>query len=181
MPPWGSAGWSSMKQSTVQRPILAVLGGSNALDEEIAVAEAVGVCAATHQWVVLTGGGPGVMAAACRGAVSMGGMTVGLLPVASPTPSYPNPWVGIPIFTGVGSARNTFNILSASLCVALGGGAGTLSEIALALKLGKEIWCWRSWRLTPPEGRAVPPPRVFEEKEELLRALAQRLAKTPGQ
>jgi predicted Rossmann-fold nucleotide-binding protein len=77
----------------------------------------------------------------------------------------------IPIFTGAGSARNAFNVLSANLCVAVGGGTGTLSEIALALKSGTPVWCWASWMLTPPRGRETPTPRVFEEADELIEAL----------
>ena len=92
------------------------------------------------------------MEAASRGAVEAGGLTVGILPVAEPTEHYPNPWVAVPIFTGAGSARNQFNVLSAKLCVEIGGGSGTLSEIALALKAGTPVWCWKSWGVEPPSG-----------------------------
>ena len=152
-------------------PILAVLGGGDASDKEILVAERVGATAARAGWVVLTGGGPGVMEAACRGAVEAGGLTIGILPNARAGDGYPNPWVMIPIFTAAGSARNAFNVLSANLCVAVGGGAGTLSEIALALKSGTPVWCWSSWALTPPPGRKVSMPRVFEEADDLIEAL----------
>ncbi len=118
----------------VQRRIVAVLGPSRASSDEVEVAAAVGECAARNGWAVLTGGGPGVMEAASRGAFEEGGLTIGVLPVAQATADYPNPWVEIPIFTGAGSARNAFNVLSAELCVAIGGGPGTLSEIALAMK-----------------------------------------------
>ena len=127
----------------VQLPILAVLGPARsdlALDR---VAEDVGRTAAEAGWVVLTGGGPGVMAAASRGAVEAGGLTVGVLPVAGPSGDYPNRWIVIPIYTGTGSARNVFNVLSARACVAIGGGPGTLSEIALALKHGVPVMACR--------------------------------------
>jgi uncharacterized protein (TIGR00725 family) len=157
-------------------PVLAVLGPSAASVEEMQVAERVGGMAARAGWVVLTGGGPGVMEAASRGAVEVGGLTVGILPTSRSTENYPNPWVRVSIFTGVGSARNAFNVLSATLCVAIGGGPGTLSEIALALKHGKDIWCWRSWAIQPPPGAAPTALRVFDDPEALSRALAERFA-----
>jgi uncharacterized protein (TIGR00725 family) len=121
--------------------------------------------------VVLTGGGPGVMAAACRGAVAAGGLTVGILPVARPADGYPNPWVRVPVFTGAGSARNAFNVLSADLCVALGGGPGTLSEIALALKTGVPVLAWSSWGLTPPAGVTTAGVENIGTADELLARL----------
>ena len=138
-------------------------------------ASRIGSLAAHSGWVVLTGGGPGVMAAACRGAVSAAGLTVGIVPFERPTTAYPNQWVRLPIYTGAGMARNAFNVLSATLCVALGGGAGTLSEIALALKAGVEIWCYRSWRLEPPAStRGAGQPRLFTDDDKLLSALQKR-------
>lgn len=154
-------------------PILAVLGSSAASAEEAAIAERIGALAAEAGWVVLTGGGPGVMEAASRGAVEAGGLTVAILPNATPGGGYPNPWVQIPISTGSGSARNAFNVLSADLCVAIGGGPGTLSEIALALKSGTPVWCYRSWELVPPTGSDHPLPRIFASEDELLTTLAE--------
>jgi uncharacterized protein (TIGR00725 family) len=158
-------------------PILAVLGAAEATADEERVAEDVAALAARRGWVVLTGGGPGVMAAACRGAVEVGGLTVGLLPTSREESGYPNRWVRIAVFTGAGSARNAFNVLSAALCVAIGGGAGTLSEIALALKAGVPVWCWRSWQMQPPSSRQPSLPRSFDDAEELLVALEAELVR----
>jgi uncharacterized protein (TIGR00725 family) len=156
-------------------PILAVLGPSDASGEEMAVAERVGAAAARAGWVVLTGGGPGAMEAACRGAVEAGGMTVGVLPTARPNTAYPNPWVLLPISTGIAGARNVINVLSASLCVAIGGGPGTLSEIAHALKNGVPIWCFRSWTIEPPPGTDPARARIFDDEADLLAALEREL------
>jgi len=162
-----------MKAPT-QLPILAVLGAGAAMPQEESLAERVGELAARSGWVVLTGGGPGVMAAASRGAVEAGGVTVGVLPTDGPTAAYPNPWVKIRISTGAGMARNAFNVLSADLCVAIGGGAGTLSEIAMALKAGVPVWCHRSWSLEPPTEQPRMP-RVIDDEDEFLAALEQAL------
>ena len=156
--------------------VLAVFGGSVATPEEQVVAERVGATAAQCGWVVLTGGGSGVMAAASRGAVEAGGLTMAILPNAIPGGGYPNPWVHIPVFTGAGSARNAFNVLSASLCVAIGGGAGTLSEIALALKNGVAVWSWRSWGVSDPKGDTPSELRAFNDADELISALEDALA-----
>jgi len=157
-------------------PVLAILGPGAATPEQEEVAFRVGQLAARRGWVVLTGGGTGVMAAASRGAAEAGGLTVGILPGAGPSQTYPNPWVRLPIYTGLGMARNAVNVLSATLCVALGGGPGTLSEIALALKSGLPVWCWLSWRLEPPPGNVSPAARRFESVEDLITALDARLS-----
>jgi hypothetical protein len=152
--------------------MVAVLGGSRASAEDLRVAERVGAELASGGAVVLTGGGSGVMEAASRGAAEAGGITVGVLPSAAPTSAYPNPWVQIPVFTGLGSARNAVNVLSAQLCIAVGGGPGTLSEVALAMKAGIDVWWFGGWRLGPPASYQGSMPRGFEGSEELFDALA---------
>jgi uncharacterized protein (TIGR00725 family) len=168
-------GESPIMNQGIALPILAVFGPADATPDEEGVAARVGAAAAGAGWVVLTGGGSGVMEAACRGATEAGGITVGILPTARAERGYPTPWVKIPVFTGAGSARNAFNVLSANLCVAIGGGPGTLSEIALALKAGTPVWCLGSWSLTPPYGKEKPLPQTFESAEERLAALDKRL------
>ena len=161
---------------SVRMQVLGVLGGNIATAEEEAIAEAVGALAARCDWVVLTGGGSGVMSAASRGAVEAGGLTLAILPTAFPGGGYPNPWVHLPVFTGAGNARNAFNVLSASLCVAIGGGTGTLSEIALSLKNSIPVWCWRSWGIEAPAGGSPADLRVFDSADELLDALEDVMA-----
>jgi hypothetical protein len=120
------------------------------------------------------------MQAACRGAAAAGGLTVGILPASGPSDGYPNQWVKIPIYTGAGMARNVFNVLSARLCVAIGGGAGTLSEIALAMKAGVPVWCWQSWSLKPPRAIDCRLPRIFTTSDDLLAALDRELGRRPA-
>jgi uncharacterized protein (TIGR00725 family) len=107
--------------------------------------------------------------------VEAGGLTLGVLPVESERGGYPNRWVAIPIYTGAGMARNAINVLSADLCVAIGGGPGTLSEIALALKAGVEVWTVASWGLEPPPGTDPAMPTVFEDESSFITALEERL------
>lgn len=156
--------------------VLGVMGGNLATAEDEAVAERVGALAAQCGWVVLTGGGSGVMSAASRAAVEAGGLTVAVLPTGFAGGGYPNPWVHIPIFTGAGNARNAFNVLSATLCVAIGGGTGTLSEIALALKNSIPVWCWNSWGLESPAGGPPKDLRSFDSADELVEALEDVMA-----
>jgi hypothetical protein len=67
-----------------------------------------------------------------------------------------NRWVSIPIVTGMDQARNVILVRSSDAVIAVGGRYGTLSEIALALKLGRPVVGLGTWRLAQPEGRRVP-------------------------
>lgn len=106
--------------------------------------------------VVLTGGRGGVMEAASRGARDAGGRTVGILPGASAAESPPNEAVELALFTGLGQARNLVLVLSSSVVIAVGGGWGTLSEIAMALKHGIPVVTLESWTLERPDGATEP-------------------------
>ncbi len=93
--------------------------------------------------IVLTGGLGGVMEAASRGAVEAGGLTVGILPGNRAEDA--NPYVQIPIVTDLGQARNVVLVRTAEAAIAISGGYGTLSEIALALKMWKPVVGLRTW------------------------------------
>ncbi|HEX4864947.1 MAG TPA: TIGR00725 family protein [Acidimicrobiales bacterium] len=129
---------------------VAVVGGSEPTTDEAALAEDIGRALAEKGAVVVCGGLGGVMAAACRGAKSAGGLTVGLLPGRHPGDA--NPWVDIAIPTGLGETRNALVVAAASAVVAVGGEYGTLSEIALALRAGKPVVGVGTWTLTRPGG-----------------------------
>jgi uncharacterized protein (TIGR00725 family) len=95
--------------------------------------------------IVVTGGLGGSMEAACRGAKKEGGITVGILPGSSRDEA--NSYVDIAIPTGMGEARNALVVRSSDALIAVGGGFGTLSEIALALKLGRPVIGLGTWEL----------------------------------
>ena len=92
---------------------------------------------------IVCGGLGGVMEAACRGAKEAGGTTIGILPGADRSAA--NPFVDVAISTGLGEARNALVVRAADAVVAVGGGYGTLSEIALALKAGKRVVGIGTW------------------------------------
>ncbi len=144
---------------------IAVIGGAEASPEETAAAEAVGRVLAQRGAVLICGGRGGVMEAACRGARSAGGLTIGILP--GTTPKEANPYVDIPIVTGMGEARNVIIIRTAQAVIAIGGGYGTLSEIAYALQYGVPVVGLGTWELTRP-GHPSPPIHRAETPEEAV-------------
>ncbi|HSM37226.1 MAG TPA: TIGR00725 family protein [Longimicrobiales bacterium] len=118
-------------------PRVAVCGGSAPDGEDLRAAEAVGRAVAEAGAVLVCGGLGGAMAAACRGAADAGGTTIGVLPGADPAAA--NPWVAIPLATGMGEARNALVVAFADAIVAIGGAWGTLSEVALARAMGRPV------------------------------------------
>lgn len=98
----------------------------------------IGKLIAENGWVTLSGGrNSGVMNAVCEGAKSRNGVTIGILPGNDTIEA--SEYLDYPIVTGMGSARNNINVLTADIIVACGIGAGTASEISLALKAGKPV------------------------------------------
>jgi uncharacterized protein (TIGR00725 family) len=120
------------------RTIIGVMGGGSADEATSATARTLGALIAEQDWALLTGGRDcGVMRAASEGASSAGGLVIGVLP--DDDTSQMTPSVEIPILTGMGDARNVVNVLSSRVVIAMQGGAGTVSEIAHALKLGRPV------------------------------------------
>jgi uncharacterized protein (TIGR00725 family) len=124
---------------------------------------------------ILCGGGSGVMEAAARGAREGGGLTVGIMPGSSAGESPPNEWIQLPIFTGLSDARNAVNVRSADVILAVGGAYGTLSEIALALKIGKPVIVYRTWELPAPPGGLPGLVDRADDPEEAVRKVLREL------
>jgi uncharacterized protein (TIGR00725 family) len=122
-----------------------VAGASRAEPALLDQAEVLGRRVAEGGAIVVCGGGPGVMAAVCRGAESAGGATVGLLPGLDRAEGNPHLTIAIP--TGLGQGRNLLLVRSSDALIAVGGGFGTLSEIALALRTGTPVIGLATWSL----------------------------------
>jgi uncharacterized protein (TIGR00725 family) len=133
-------------------PWVAVVGPGRASAAELETAESVGAGVAASGAVLVCGGLGGVMEAACRGARSRRGMTVGLLPGLDREDA--NGWVEVAIPTGLGEARNVLVVRAADAVIAVGGAWGTLSEIALAMKTGRPVVGVGTWELSQA-GRPV--------------------------
>ena len=115
-----------------------ILGGKKASEEQLADALGLGTLIAQMGLTLICGGRQGVMEAACKGATEAGGICVGLLPDENPDTA--NPYVTIPLATGIGVARNAILTRAALCLVAVGGGYGTLSEIAFGLQFEKRVF-----------------------------------------
>lgn len=127
------------------KKIIAVIGGSEVSPQVAALAEEVGREIARRGAALVCGGLGGVMEAACRGAASEGGLTIGILPGNSRREA--NPYVLIPIVTGIGYARNVAVVKSAQAIIAVNGSYGTLSEIAHALQNGIPVIGLDTWEM----------------------------------
>jgi uncharacterized protein (TIGR00725 family) len=124
---------------------IAVVGPGEASPDELSCAEEAGAGVASAGAGLVCGGLGGVMEAACRGARSCGGLTLGLLPGLDRDAA--NGWVVVAVPTGLGEARNALVVRAADALVAIGGGWGTLSEIALAMKTGVPVVGVGTWDL----------------------------------
>ena len=125
--------------------IIGVIGASRPDRRTYQLAEEVGKEIAKRGAAVVCGGLGGVMEAVCKGARSEGGLTIGIIP--SDFRDDANKYVQIPIVTGMGIGRNVMLVKSADALIAVGGGFGTLSEIAHALNLGRTVVGLDTWKL----------------------------------
>lgn len=115
------------------RTVIGVMGGAVAEESVAADAYSIGRMVALHDFVLVNGGRDrGVMAASAAGAAEAGGLVIGILPGEDATRVAGG--IDVAVITGMGDARNSINVLTSNVVVAFPGGAGTLSEVALALK-----------------------------------------------
>jgi uncharacterized protein (TIGR00725 family) len=149
------------------RPRVGVLGSSSCPPRITELAAEVGRQIGRAGALLVCGGRGGVMEAAAKGAKEAGGITIGILPGASDSEA--NPYIDIPIVTGMGQARNTINILTSQAVIAVAGAYGTLSEIALARVAGIPVIGLETWSLTDPEGRTAPGVTIASNPEEAVR------------
>lgn len=133
---------------------IGVIGAGDATRTEQRIAERVGELIAEARALLICGGLGGVMEAACRGARSRGGTTLGIIPGYDKADA--NPYVDIIVATGMGHARNALVVATSDVLIAIGGKSGTLSEIALGLKLGKSIIGLDTWRIPGVQEASTP-------------------------
>jgi len=126
------------------RIIIGVMGASSCDEAVGALAYETGQLIAGRGAVLLNGGRGGVMEASARGA---GGLTIGVLKGTTRGEAPANPHIEVAIRTGLADARNWINVSAADALIAISGSWGTLSEIALARKIGKPVVLLGSWRL----------------------------------
>lgn len=137
-------------------PVIAVCGASQASPAQLQLALECGVLLARRGATVVNGGLGGVMAASAAGVRSANGVCVGLLPGADADEA--NADVTVALATGLGEMRNLLIARCASAMIAIGGGWGTLSEIAFALRLARPVALIDSWELRAPGGDELPAP-----------------------
>ena len=122
---------------------IGVIGAGECSDKIYQLARHLGSEIGKKGWILVCGGLGGVMEAAARGCTEAGGMTVGILPGLDKTSA--NLYIKIPLATGLGEGRNLLVVRASDVLVSVAGGYGTLSEIALALKVNKPVIGLETW------------------------------------
>lgn len=135
------------------RRYVAVCGATEATESQLAAAKEVGRLLAAAGAVVINGGLGGVSTAVSEGASAAGGVVVGILPDAHRAGA--NQWLTVALPTGMGQARNVLIVTAAQSVIAIGGGWGTLSEIAIAKRLGRPVVTLDSWPISGLESVAT--------------------------
>lgn len=151
---------------------VSVIGPSECSEWEAQAAESVGRLLASNDVNVICGGRGGVMEAVCRGAQEAGGVTVGILPGLAVEEG--NQYLTITIPTGLGEGRNAIIARAGKAVIAIGGRFGTLSEIAFALKMGKQVVGLRTWDPLYADGSRTPIQTV-ETPEEAVELVLEEI------
>ncbi len=146
--------------------VIGVIGASSCDEFLGSVAEKTGRLIAENGWILITGGMGGVMEYASKGAKSKNGLVVGIIP--SDKKDDGNPYMDIKIITGMNEARNQIIVLSADFLIAIGGGYGTLSEIAFGLKREKYIFGINTWEIEGVK-KVNTPEEAIERIKELIK------------
>lgn len=141
-----------MNRRTTDKKIIAVIGGSEPDEKSLKIAEEVGSLIAQKGAVLITGGMGGVMNAASRGAKSANGLVIGILPTDNK--AHANPYIDIPIVTGMSEARNIIIARTCDCAVAINGKYGTLSEIAYCLMFNVPVVGINTWDIGAPIKKA---------------------------
>jgi uncharacterized protein (TIGR00725 family) len=134
------------------RKIIAVIGGSEPDEKSLRIAEEVGSLIAQRGAVLITGGMGGVMHAASKGAKSANGLVIGILPSGNKADA--NPYIDIPIVTGISEARNIIIARTCDCAVAINGKYGTLSEIAYCLMFNVPVIGINTWDIDAPNKKS---------------------------
>jgi len=127
----------------VKKIHIGVIGAGECSTEIYSIAYEVGCLVGQNEWVLVCGGLGGVMEGAAKGCYKAGGMTVGILPGREKDSA--NPFITLSIPTGLGEGRNLLVVRASDVVVAIAGDYGTLSEIGLALKIGKPVIGLKTW------------------------------------
>ena len=132
----------------IKRKIIAVIGGAEASEKHLKIAEQVGRLIAERNAILVTGGMGGIMSAASKGAKEANGLVIGILPTANKESA--NPYVDIPIVTGLNQARNFIIARTCDCAIAVNGRFGTLSEIAYCLMYDIPVIGIDTWQIDAP-------------------------------
>jgi uncharacterized protein (TIGR00725 family) len=135
--PVAAATWLQRRSGHPLRQPVAVIGPRDANTDQMEVAEALGHALASIGFAVVCGGKQGIMQAVCRGVAAANGVSIGLLPETEA--DHANPYVTVPIATGIGEARNVLVARAGFCIVCVGDSYGTLSEVALGLQFGRPV------------------------------------------
>lgn len=149
---------------------IAVVGPSAGTPTELALGEEIGRLIAQAGAVLVCGGLGGLMEAAASGCAEAGGRSIGIVPGTSRSDA--NPYVTLAVATGMGEARNAIVVRTADAVIAVAGEFGTLSEIALALKMGKPVVGLHTWELARHDEPVDPIVRASTPAEAVAKALS---------